>query len=90
MSAGRCVQPSEAGGERELRVSSKKMSDLISRLTMSVAVREVVFSKEMLEFTLFCKKKSGRDAQKMEHLPPPPISAKKKEQLLYSLYIFFC
>ena len=28
---------------------------------MSVAVREVVFSKEMLEFTLFCKKKSGRD-----------------------------
>ena len=59
--SGRCVQPSEAGGERELRVLSKKMYDLISRMTMSVAVHEVVISGEMLEFTLFCKKKSGRD-----------------------------
>ena len=58
--AGRCVQPSEAGGERELRVLSKKMYDLISRMTMSVAVHEVVISGEMLEFTLFCtKKKAG-------------------------------
>ena len=56
----RVTEP-EAGGERELRVLREKMYDLISRMTMSVAVHEVVISGEMLEFTLFCKKKSGRD-----------------------------
>jgi len=37
------MQPSEAGGERELRVLSKKVYDLISRMTMSVAVHELLF-----------------------------------------------